>query len=113
MGTTRTTRDKSKAAQRADANDAVRKEYRQAGVLDGMVLAWELAKRVREHYETEVERVSKEVSHDASTSLKWARNGARVAELAIARDIRKRFPKSGAAELTARGWVPAGSGDRE
>lgn len=111
MATTRATRDKSKATVKADADDAVRKEYRKAGELDGMVYAWEVAKRAREHYEVERERVAKEVSDASAAPLLWARNGARIAELAIARDIRRRFPKSGAAELTARGWVPAGGGD--
>jgi hypothetical protein len=111
MATTKTTRGKSAATERADKEDAIRKEYRSAGELDGMVGAWVLAVKVREHYDGLVKSGHVDSNGEPWAEAKYARAGARVVELAIARQIRRLWPKAGMAELHARGWVPAGSRD--
>lgn len=108
--TSKATRGRSPSSAKADQEDAIRKEYRSAGELDGMVGAWALAVKVREHYDNLLASADVEKRVDWQEA-RFARAGARVVELAIARQIRRLFPKSGTAELHARGWVPAGSGD--
>lgn len=110
MATTRkSSRDASKETESAKRDDAIRKEYRSAGELDGMVGAWVLARKVRVHYDTLIDSITREGKRADFTRAE--RRGARLCELAIARQIRRLWPKAGAAELTAHGWEPAGSGD--
>lgn len=105
--------ERTKASQARDREDAVRQEYRNAGMLDGFVEAWALARKVREHFESTLVPlpVKSDAQAFANAQLRQRVYGARIAELAIAREARRRFPKSATAALTARGWTPAGSAD--
>lgn len=76
----------------------VRQQYRDAGRLDGMVLAWLLAKKLREHHDGLVAK------RPGDAVIANGRYVARVAELMLAREILRTWPKSGRASLDAAGY---------
>lgn len=111
---TRTKADPKPATKAAQREDTIRAEYKAAGSLDGMVASWLLARKVREHYTKEYAQARDNgISNESAIVFLERKVGARLCELAIAREIRRLFPKSGVASLTAMGWDPAGTGDAD
>lgn len=101
MSASKATRERTTTA-RSDKESAIRDEYRAAGKLDGLVLAWSLVKRLREHYAHGFLQLAeaKLDSHEARA----ARDAVRIAELMLAREVKRLYPKGGIAELVARGY---------
>lgn len=93
----------SKSKPRHVREDEVRAEYKNAGKLQGLALAWQLVKRLREHYASGFLRLAEAGldGHDARA----ARDSVRIAELMLAREVKRLYPKSGVAELVALGYI--------
>lgn len=81
--------EKSVATQRTDQEHAIRKEYRSAGELDGLVAAWVVA--------NDAARAFAKSGNDALA------DGARSVATAIAVVVLDRYPKAGLAELVRFG----------
>lgn len=81
--------EKSVATQRSDHEHAIRKEYKAAGELDGLVVAWGIA--------TDAARSFAKSGNDALA------DGARSVALSIAVVVLDRSPKAGRSELVRFG----------
>lgn len=84
--------EKSINAVRSDQEHAVRKEYRNAGIVDGLVIAWCITNDEQGSCERDADREP------------WESIGAlRDASLAIACELVERFPKQGRMALSDAG----------
>jgi hypothetical protein len=80
----------------------VRAEYRAAGKLEGLVLAWAMVKRLREHYAQGFLNLTQ--AGLRGDDARAARDAVRIGELMLAREVKRLYPKGGVAELVAHGY---------